>query len=147
MQTLLVVEDSTEDFVALKRAFKGTAFKDKFVRCEDGEEALDYLFQVDPSSDKKLPDFILLDLNLPGTDGKEVLKAIKSRDVYRRIPVVILTTSSNQEDVDECYELGANSYMVKPMSFDDLKKKAHILEAYWLDISRLPFYVNEISDQ
>jgi CheY-like chemotaxis protein len=142
MQTLLVIEDSTEDFVALKRAFRETALKDKFVRCEDGEEALDYLFQQHTTSGKKLPDFILLDLNLPGTDGKEVLKAIKSQEMYRRIPVVVFTTSSNQEDVDECYELGANSYMVKPMAFDDLRKKAHVLEEYWLKNSRLPFQIH-----
>ena len=106
-----MVEDSPEDYNTTLRAFKKVGMKNKVIRFEMGDECLDYLFGRGEYEGEKivLPDLIMLDLNLPGTNGKEVLKIIKADLNLKKIPVVVLTTSNDSRDIEECYQLGATA--------------------------------------
>jgi CheY-like chemotaxis protein len=139
LKPILVVEDSTEDFTALGRAFRKHALQNPVLRCEDGDQALEYLqgYGKLPQWPSSLPAIVLLDLNMPGTDGREVLKTIKQDPRLHNIPVVIFTTSSNAKDVEECYRLGANSYLTKPVSYPGLEEKVRLIVQYWLESSEL----------
>src|SRR5215208_4460697 len=112
-QPILLVEDSPEDVETTRRAFQRSGLRNPVFHCSTGDEALDYLFRrgayADPASSPR-PGVILLDLNLPGTDGREVLEEIKRDGDLKQIPVVVLTTSSDDRDVTACYRAGANSY-------------------------------------
>jgi CheY-like chemotaxis protein len=140
-QPILLVEDSPEDFEATERALRRSGLKNPIFRCSDGDEALDFLHQrgrySDPAQAPR-PGIILLDLNLPGTDGREVLSEIKQEPALKRIPVVVLTTSSDQRDIDACYQAGANSYMQKPVDMDGFLKSIERLHGYWLEVVILP---------
>jgi len=138
---LLVVEDSDTDFAVLKRFFKKLSFTNPVHRCYDGDDALDFLFHKGKYQSDSIclrPSLILLDLNLPGTDGKEVLAEIKNNDTLKTIPVVIFTTSSNPDDVNKCYEKGANNYIIKPMDLDEMSRTIKSLLEYWFEVSLLP---------
>ncbi|MGB3533541.1 MAG: response regulator [Microcoleaceae cyanobacterium] len=131
---LLVVEDSDEDFNAMQRMMQKLSFVYPIYRCTDGEEALDYLFNEGEYIDKEnapRPSVIMLDLNLPGTDGREVLEEIKQDQKLRLIPVVIFTTSSNPKDVEICYSQGVNSYMIKPIDIRKLEESIQNFINYW----------------
>lgn len=138
---MLIVEDSPEDFAAIQRSFKRAGLRNRIVHCEDGEQALDYLFRRGPYADASAsprPAIILLDLNLPGTDGKEVLAELKASPELRRIPVVVLTTSNDPRDIDKCYALGANSYVEKPVDLNGFVDALQKLTGYWFEIVILP---------
>lgn len=140
-QPILLVEDSPEDFEATQRALRKSGLKNPLYRCADGDEALDYLFRRGAYSDpdtSPCPGIILLDLNLPGTDGREVLSEIKRHDSLKKIPVVVLTTSSDERDIDACYRAGANSYVQKPVDMDGFLKAIERLHGYWLEVVILP---------
>jgi CheY-like chemotaxis protein len=138
---ILVVEDSDEQFEAVRRAFARAGIPNPVRRCVSGDDALDYLFQrgdhAGPSSEPR-PGLVLLDLNLPGTDGREVLDQIKSDADLRILPVVVLSTSSSPGDIERCYRNGAASYIVKPVRFDDLLATIGHLKAYWIETVALP---------
>jgi CheY-like chemotaxis protein len=138
---ILLVEDSDEDYAALVRALHGTAARASLYRCTRGEEALDYLHGrerfADPGQAPR-PALILLDLNLPGTDGRELLATIKGDVHFKSIPVVIVTTSHNPRDVEWCYDHGANSYQVKPMDYTKFRDEMRLLVEYWLSVCLLP---------
>ena len=140
-QPILIIEDSPEDYEATLRAFRRSGLANPIYRCEDGDEALDYLYRRDnfenPATSPK-PGLILLDLNLPGTDGREVLSEIKSDSELRHIPVIILTTSSQEEDIRKCYDYGANSYICKPISLESLVDSIRRLKDFWFEIVILP---------
>ena len=140
-QPILLVEDSPEDFEATVRAFKKSGLKNPIVRCEDGDSALDYLFRrgpwADPESSPR-PGVILLDLNLPGTDGREVLQEIKKHEQLRHIPIIVLTTSNDDRDVEGCYQAGANSYVQKPVDMDGFIRAIERLNGYWFEVVVLP---------
>ena len=140
-QLILMVEDSPTDYELAIRALRSAGLANPIVRCEDGDEALDFLLRrgryVDPESAPR-PGVILLDLNLPGTDGREVLVAVKSDPVLKVIPVIVLTTSSNEHDVQACYLAGANSYIPKPVDFQAYAEALGRLKDYWFDITLLP---------
>ena len=140
-QPILLVEDSPEDYEATARAFKKSGLKNPIVRCEDGDSALDYLFRrgqwEDPESSPR-PGVILLDLNLPGTDGREVLQEIKKHDQLRHIPIIVLTTSNDVRDVEACYQAGANSYVQKPVDMDGFIRAIERLNGYWFEVVVLP---------
>lgn len=140
-QPILLVEDSPEDFEATLRAFRRSGLKNPVTRCEDGDEALDYLFRrgkyADPARSPR-PGVILLDLNLPGTDGRQVLAEIKADERLHDIPVVVLTTSSDQRDINACYRAGANSYIQKPVDIDGFMKAIERLNGYWFEVVILP---------
>jgi two-component system, response regulator len=140
-QPILLVEDSPEDFEATVRAFKRAGLKNPIVRCEDGDSALDYLHRRGPHADPgsaPRPGVILLDLNLPGTDGREVLQDIKGHDQLRHIPVIVLTTSTDDRDVNACYQAGANSYIQKPVDMDGFIRAIERLNGYWFEVVVLP---------
>ena len=140
-QPILLVEDSPEDFEATLRAFRKSGLKNTVQRCEDGDEALDYLHRrgkyADPASSPR-PGVILLDLNLPGTDGRQVLNDIKGSEHLRDIPVVVLTTSADERDITACYRAGANSYIQKPVDIDGFMKAIERLNGYWFEVVILP---------
>lgn len=140
-QPILLVEDSPEDYEATLRAFRKSGLRNPIHRCEDGEEALDYLFRrsryADPES-SPCPGVILLDLNLPGTDGRQVLAEIKGDENLKKIPVVVLTTSVDERDINACYSAGANSYIQKPVDIDGFVKAIERLNGYWFEVVILP---------
>jgi CheY-like chemotaxis protein len=140
-QPILLIEDSPEDYEAAVRAFNRSGLKNPIIRCEDGDSALDYLFRRGRWSDPQQaprPGVILLDLNLPGTDGREVLQEIKRDEQLRQIPVVVLTTSTDERDVDACYQAGANSYVQKPVDLDGFIRAIERLNGYWFEVVVLP---------
>ncbi|TGE21305.1 response regulator [Hymenobacter aquaticus] len=137
---ILVVEDSVEDFTALGRAFRKHALPNQLLRCEDGDQALEYLLGYGKHANwpQQLPAFVLLDLNLPGTDGRTVLETLKRDARLQSIPVIIFSTSTNNRDIEDCYRLGANSYLTKPIEYAALEEKTRLLVRYWLNTSELP---------
>ncbi|GCE08788.1 response regulator [Dictyobacter aurantiacus] len=131
--SILIAEDSDEDFFTLNRIFKKLAVSYPIVRCTGGEETLDFLYRrgkYTHLADTSLPALVLLDLNLIGLDGRVVLERIKQDPALKRLPVVILTTSSNPRDVAFCYECGANSYVLKPVHFDHFTRTMELLVGY-----------------
>lgn len=142
---LLVVEDSDEDFEAFSRIMKKQSVVNPVFRCSDGEEALDFLYRNGSYRDSQKsprPAIILLDLNLPGTDGREVLQQIKQDDNFKHIPVVVFTTSSNPKDIEICYRYCVASYILKPIDINRLVETIQTFVTYWLDIVILPDAVN-----
>ncbi|WP_165251916.1 response regulator [Paludisphaera soli] len=139
-QTILVVEDSDEQFAAVRRAFQKSEIVNPVDRCTDGDEAIDYLFRTGRFAGQAAvqPAVILLDLNLPGTDGRDVLERVKADAELRKIPVVVLTTSDNPSDIQLCYRQGASSYIIKPICFDEFLKKVRTLKEYWFETVALP---------
>jgi len=140
-QPILLVEDSPEDFEATVRSFKRAGVANTICHCQDGEEALDFLFHrgkyVDPESAPR-PAIILLDLNMPGIDGRDVLAQIKQDKSLGLIPVIVLTTSSDVRDIDSCYNDGANSYIQKPVDLPKFIEAIQRLSEYWFQIVLLP---------
>ena len=138
---ILVVEDSDEDYEAMIRAFRKTDVTLPVRRCADGEEALDYLMRRGPyaaDGEAPRPAVVLLDLNLPGTDGREVLEQIKADEATRSTPVVVLTTSSSPRDIDGCYRRGASSYIIKPVNYEKYLGAIRALKDYWFSTVTLP---------
>jgi CheY-like chemotaxis protein len=138
---LLIVEDSNEDFEALQRFLRRSPTKISIQRCVSGEEALAFLYRTGRYADGERPPrpgLIVLDLNLPGTDGREVLRRIKQDDSLKAIPVVVFTTSNNPKDIVDCYQYGANSYIIKPINFAQLKHDIQTLIDYWFEVTTLP---------
>jgi len=137
-QPILLVEDSPEDFETTQRAFRRSGLKNPIYRCSDGDEAIDFLFRRGSHSDAPRPGVILLDLNLPGTDGREVLSEIKANDDLKQIPVIVLTTSADERDVQACYQAGASSYIQKPVDVEGFMKAIERLNDYWFEVVILP---------
>ncbi|WP_232064535.1 response regulator [Rhodocytophaga rosea] len=138
---ILLVEDSEEDYTATLRAFAKSSIENPVFRCSDGDEVLDYLYRQNQFKDlvgSPYPVLILLDLNLPATDGKTVLSQIKQDELLKKIPVVILSTSRNQTDVNDCYLLGASSYIVKEADFDHFTQTIQAFKQFWLKTALLP---------
>jgi CheY-like chemotaxis protein len=139
--TILLAEDDADDRLLVKEALaEGRVVNDlRFV--EDGEELLDYLRRrgryADPEASPR-PGLVLLDLNMPRKDGREALREIKSDPDLKRIPVVVMTTSKAEEDVLRSYDLGANSYITKPVTFDRLVELMKVLGRYWIEFVELP---------
>ena len=138
---VLIIEDSPEDFEATCRALRRAGVVNPIFRCQDGDELMDYLKhrgRFADSGSSPIPGLILLDLNLPGTDGREALTSIKSDDRLRSIPVVVLTTSSDERDIEGCYRAGANSYIQKPVDMEQYMRLVRVLAEYWLESVILP---------
>jgi two-component system, chemotaxis family, response regulator Rcp1 len=135
---ILLVEDSPGDIRLIQEAFKESGFSNHLNIARDGEEALSFLRKEGIYADSPRPAFILLDLNLPRKNGREVLAEIKMEKAFRQIPVVILSTSTNEEDVLNAYDLHANCYIPKPLDMDNLVKLGKSLEEFWFRIALLP---------
>ena len=141
IDSLLTVEDSDEDFTAFERVARQLAINKPIFRCTDGEDALEFLYKKGKyNSDRQAPRpaIILLDLNLPGIDGREVLWQIKQDPNLQTIPVVIFTTSSNSTDVEFCYQNGVNGYIVKPIDTSKLIWTIKLFMSYWFEVTILP---------
>ena len=139
---LLLVEDNPDDEALMLRAFKKSNIKEEVVVVRDGAEAVQYLLEQGINGDETrevLPRVVFLDLKLPRLDGLEVLQRIRSNPATRLLPVVILTTSGQEEDLCRSYVLGASSFVRKPLSYSELIKVASHLVTYWLTINQVPF--------
>jgi len=138
---ILLVEDDPAHAEIVRRSFEGFRVANRLIQVGDGQAALDYLQQQGSreDADQSQPKLILLALRLAGIDGLEVLRAIKSRPGLREIPVVVLATSANAEDIAQAYDLGANSYLIKPVGFEDFCEMMSTLRDYWLVWNHYPF--------
>lgn len=138
--TILMADDDDDDYLLTQKALAGSKLAGGLVRVRDGEEMMDYLMKRDQyaDTDHARPRVILLDLNMPRMDGREALKAIKSNAELRDIPVVVFTTSKAEEDIIRSYELGVNSFITKPVTFDGLTKVMTTLGEYWFETVELP---------
>ena len=135
---ILLVEDNPADARLTQEAIRDTEFRYQLHLAEDGEEAMEFLYQEGEFAGVPRPDLILLDLNLPGMDGREVLAEIKSDENLGSIPVVVLTTSTAQQDLLYSYGLRANSYVNKPIDRDRFNDMIKSVMEYWINISTLP---------
>lgn len=135
---ILLVEDNPMDIVLTLDAFKEARLKNKINVARNGQQALDYLFGRENYADRDLfpmPNLILLDLKMPGVDGFEVLRQIKNTNKLKRIPVVILTSSKEEGDRTLSYDIGANSYLMKPISFDGFIEVVKKIDDYWFTLN------------
>jgi two-component system, response regulator len=132
---ILLVEDNNDDAELTIRALKKYHLANHLLHLRDGEEALTYLFS--PESNK-MPKLILLDLKMPKVDGLEVLKVLKNDDKRKSIPVVILTSSKEEQDIIKSYQLGVNAYIVKPVEFEDFMQAVADLGLFWLVLNQAP---------
>jgi two-component system, chemotaxis family, response regulator Rcp1 len=135
---LLLVEDSEPDVRLTIEALREAKLRNRLWVVKDGVEALEFLRRQGRHADVPRPDLILLDLNLPRKDGRQVLKEIKSDDRLKCIPVVVLTTSKSEEDVLRAYELHANCYITKPVDFNRFMEVVKSIESFWLTVVTLP---------
>jgi chemotaxis family two-component system response regulator Rcp1 len=131
---LLLVEDNYGDVLLTREAFRGAKLSNNLSVAGDGEEALSMLRREGCHAGQPTPDVILLDLNLPRMDGREVLQAIKADPELRRIPVIVLTSSKAEVDILKTYDLGANGYIVKPVTFDRLQEIVASIESFWFTV-------------
>lgn len=149
---ILMIEDNDEDFIAIERAFKKTGYDLRLKRVVNADQALDFLnsnlghngdkFLGDQQSDINLPELILLDLNLPGMDGRDLLVEIKRDDRLKQIPVIVLTTSNNPRDILHCYRHGANSYQIKSVGFEKFATSIQNMVTYWFKTVTRPSSIN-----
>lgn len=144
---ILMVEDSDEDYVALQRVFKKSNYDFQLKRTTNALQALDFLlargeYRQNFDSGVAVPSLILLDLNLPGLDGRELLLQLKRDDRLKEIPVVILTTSNNPRDILYCYRNGANGYQIKSVGFDKFFASINSMIKYWFETATIPSAIN-----
>src|SRR5437764_14751160 len=131
---ILIAEDDADDRFLLQSAFEENGYKDTLHFVENGVEIIEYLNGVSQGQGQvKVPRFILLDLNMPKKDGREVLREIKQNHFLKKIPVIIFSTTNKEQEMRRCYELGANSYITKPNSFENLIKTVAAVRSYWIN--------------
>ncbi len=135
---ILIAEDDIDDRYLMKTALEETGITEEVSYVENGVEVINYLEAVtEKNGVYNYPKLILLDLNMPKMDGREVLKKIKSHELYRKIPVVVFSTTKNQLEVNRCYDLGANTYIIKPVSYDTLVDTIRQMCNYWFNTATL----------
>ena len=134
-QYILSIEDNPEDFEIISRALRKVAPQRMLQHCENGDDALQFLrlHQVPAADGLGMPDVILLDLNLPGTDGRDILKIIKNDQKLRSIPVIVFSTSNNEKDIEVCYNSGANAYLRKPSTLEEFVEIAQAMSKFWFE--------------
>lgn len=138
---ILVAEDDIDDRFLLETAFAEKGYNEKLIFVENGIDLIDFLTnQLSETGQQtgNLPRFILLDLNMPKKDGREALKEIKQDQRFKKIPVIVFTTNKNENEIRRCYELGANTYVVKPVGFDSLLETIEDIRAYWVNTAQTP---------
>lgn len=135
---ILLVEDNPGDVMLTQEAFQEGKLAHHLSVAADGEEAMNFLCRRGTHAEAPRPDLVLLDLNLPKKDGREVLAELKNDPELRRIPVIVLTTSEAERDVWHAYTLHANCYLTKPLQMSDFFRKIRLVEDFWLSVVRLP---------
>ncbi len=139
-----MIEDNPGDVLLTREAFKECSQEHNIVAIKDGVEGLKYLKREGSYKDAIPPDLILLDLNLPRKDGRELLKDIKEDEELKLIPVIILSTSKNEMDIEKCYELNVNCYITKPVELDNFIDVIKSVEAYWMQTAKLPRTIKQL---
>ncbi|MFD2696594.1 response regulator [Mesonia sediminis] len=135
---VLLVEDNEGDILLTQEAFEESKVQADLSVVRNGQEALDFLFKRKDYEDAQRPDIILLDINIPIYNGHEVLQQIKTDEQLKTIPVIMLTTSNNQEDVKKCYEQHCNTYIVKPLDMEEFLEVILKIDQFWLQLSVIP---------
>lgn len=141
LPTILLVEDNIDDYESAVRSFREAHLDNPVQWCRSGRDALDYLKREGKYALDKaaiMPSLVLLDLNMPGIDGRKTLALIKEDEELKKIPIVILTTSADEGDVAQCYKLGASTYIQKPVSFEGLVDAISRIKDYWFGLALLP---------
>jgi len=141
--TILLVEDDHNDVLLIKRAFQKVKIANPIIVLNDGEQAISYLAGREPYIERPLPVLILLDLKLPRKSGHEVLEWLRQQQTLKRLPVVVLTASSESSDINRAYDLGANSYLVKPVTFGALVEMVKTLNLYWMILNKRAEVAND----
>lgn len=136
--SILLVEDNPDDIIITKRALQKGKVNNRLYIVHDGEEALQFLKRTGPYEDAPKPALILLDLKMPKVNGFEVLEEIKQDKDLKSIPIIMLTTSAREIDIEKAYQLGCNNYIIKPVSFENFIQTVIKMKEYWLNISRIP---------
>ncbi|ARU55538.1 response regulator receiver [Oleiphilus messinensis] len=129
---IMLVDDDPDDLYLVKTAFNQTEFQPRFMFVNSGESLMHYLGSIKPFSGAQIPSLILLDLNMPVMDGKKTLESLKHQEQYRSIPVIVYTTSTSKLDIEEAYRLGANSYVIKAGTLEEMVKTMDSIGNYWL---------------
>ena len=137
---ILVADDDADDRFLIQTAFKENGYEDKIEFVENGVELIKFLNDISQNASREavFPGFILLDLNMPKKSGREALQEIKQHPVFKTIPVIVYTTTKNESEIKRCYELGANTYIVKPARFEALLKVVEGIRSYWLTTASIP---------
>ncbi len=140
IKKILLIDDSANDVTLIKASLQNSRFGNEIVVAEDGEDAIDYLYKrnkyIDDQSD--IPIFILLDIKMPFMDGIEVLKVIRADPNFNKVPIIMLTSSRDSHDLTECYNNGANSFVVKPVNINDFMLVVKELGQYWVVVNEIP---------
>jgi CheY-like chemotaxis protein len=144
VRPVLLVEDNPMDVDLTLEAFKEHGVVNPIHVCRDGEEALRYISEHTAATDALLPALVLLDLRLPKVDGIEVLREARGHEVWKQVPVVVLTTSRQNQDVEAAYRLGVNSYIVKPVDFQAFAEVVKTIKLYWLLTNEPPFPESDV---
>ena len=135
---IIIAEDDNDDYEFMKCAFKESGLQNEIYRVKNGKELVDFLLNKKYVKNQSDSCLVLLDLNMPIMDGREALKEIKSHPELKRIPIIVLTTSNSDQDIMKSYDLGVNSYIKKPLRYEDLLQTVNIFKQYWLKISEIP---------
>lgn len=136
---ILIAEDDMDDRFLLQAAFVETGDHEELVFVDNGVKVIEYLDTLaEKGEDAVYPEIIIMDLNMPKKNGKEVLVELKQHPIYKKIPVIIYTTTRNEIEVKTCYELGANTYIVKPVSFESMREVVSTIRNYWLSTASIP---------
>jgi len=139
--SILIADDDADDRYLLETAFIEKGYQEKIEFVGNGVEVLNYLSRIKKGGEESrnlYPKFILLDLNMPKKDGREVLREMKGNPDFRTIPVIVFTTTKSENEIKRCYELGANTYIIKPVSFDALLSVVENIRSYWLNTASIP---------
>jgi CheY-like chemotaxis protein len=135
---ILLVDDDTNDIMIAKRAFEKSQIHNKIYVTHNGEEAIQFLRKEGKYKDMPTTGLVILDLNMPKVDGFEVLETIKGDEKLKSTPIIVLTSSSRPEDIERAYKLGCNSFIVKPVNFEDFIEAVMEIKRYWLSLSKIP---------
>ena len=135
---ILLAEDNPNDILITKRAWKKGIIKNRLYVVNDGEEALDFLFKKGEYGDAPTPSLMLLDLKMPGVDGFEVLETVKQDAGLKKMPIIVLTSSNQNSDLERAYELGCNSYIVKPVNYNNFMEAVIDIQRYWILLCEIP---------
>ena len=138
---LLLIEDNSGDILLTKEAFEEIQFAENMSVVTDGEAAIDFLYKRGRFSDAPTPDLIILDLNIPRVNGRELLAKIKSDNLLKKIPVIVLSTSKSDRDIKTCYDLQANCYLIKPVDFEEFLEIVTYIRDFWLGMVKIPSMV------